>query len=58
MQITAPQHHLKLDCNHYYELECAKQAVEIAIEQDEQTAIAYLENETQVEDFRNGEVTR
>ena len=27
-------------------LECAKRAVEIAIEQDEQTAIAYLENET------------
>ena len=28
-------------------LECAKRAVEIAIEQDEQTAIDYLENETQ-----------
>ena len=39
-------------------LECAKRAVEIAIEQDEQTAIDYLENETRVEDFRNGEVTR
>ena len=65
MQITAPQHHLRLDCNHHYELECAKRAVEIAIEQDEQTAIDYLENETQVgnlrngvEDFRNGEVTK
>ena len=30
-----------------YLLECAKRAVEIAIEQDEQTAIDYLENETQ-----------
>lgn len=28
-------------------LECAKRAVEIAIETDEQTAIDYLENETQ-----------
>ena len=28
-------------------LECAKRAVEIAIEQDEQTAIDYLERETQ-----------
>ncbi len=28
-------------------LECAKRAVEIAVEQDEQTAIDYLENETQ-----------
>lgn len=28
-------------------LECAKRAVEIAIEQDEQTAIDYLENETE-----------
>ena len=28
-------------------LECAKQAVEVAIEQDEQTAIDYLERETQ-----------
>ncbi len=28
-------------------LECAKRAVEIAIEEDEQTAIDYLENETQ-----------
>ena len=27
-------------------LECAKRAVEIAIEQDEQTAIEWLENET------------
>ena len=28
-------------------LECAKRAVEIAIEQDEQTAIGYLEREAQ-----------
>ena len=28
-------------------LECAKRAVEIAIEQDEQTAIDYLERETE-----------
>lgn len=27
-------------------LECAKKAVELAIEQDEQTAIQWLENET------------
>ena len=33
--------------NHHYELECAKRAVEIAVEQDEQTAIDYLENETE-----------
>ena len=38
-------------------LDCAKRAAEIAIEQDEQTAIDYLEKETQVEDFWNGEVT-
>ena len=31
-------------------LECAKRAVEIAIEQDEQTAIDYLENTTQIQD--------
>ena len=29
----------------------------ITIEQDVQTALDYLENETQVEDSRNGEVT-
>ena len=33
-------------------LECAKRAVEIAIEQDEQTAIGYLERETQLLDNR------
>ena len=32
-------------------LECAKRAVEIAIEQDEQTAIDYLENEAQHTSF-------
>ena len=31
-------------------LECAKRAVEIAIEQNEQTAIDYLENTTQIQD--------
>ena len=31
-------------------LECAKRAVEMAIEQDEQTAIDYLENTTQIQD--------
>ena len=31
-------------------LECAKRAVEIAIEQDEQTAIDYLQNTTQIQD--------
>ena len=31
-------------------LECAKRAVEIAIEKDEQTAIDYLENTTQIQD--------
>ena len=31
-------------------LECAKRAVEIAIEQDEQAAIDYLENATQIQD--------
>ena len=31
-------------------LECAKRAVEIAIEQDEQTAMDYLENTTQIQD--------
>ena len=39
-------------------LECAKRAVEIAIEGDEQTAIDYLKKETQVKDSRTGEVTR
>ena len=47
---------LRKQSNHL--LECAKRAVEIAIEQDEQTAIDWLGKETQVEDSRNGEVAQ
>jgi hypothetical protein len=39
-------------------MERAKPTVEIAIEANEDAAVDYLENETQVEDSRNREVTR